>query len=102
MLLWPVLPSCDYAALAAAVPFCDAGVDIREAALKEVACDSYTARQEAQQYGTDLNRQLFDLQSKLMIAVTKEFLRSDACANSQDPKPTAYMQYVMGMVQAGG
>lgn len=37
-----------------------------------------------------------------MLQVTKEFLRSDACANSKDPKPTAFMQYVLGMVRAGG
>jgi hypothetical protein len=102
MLMQQFPHTCNDAAAAPAVLFYPTGVDIREDALQEVAGDSYTARTAAQRFGTDLNRQLFERQNQLMREQTQKFLRSDACANSQEPKPTAYMQYVVGMVQAGG
>jgi hypothetical protein len=79
-----------------------AGRNIVEEALQEVAGDCPTARYEAQLFGTSLQREAFTLQSKLMRDVTKDFLRSEACANSKEPMPTAYIQFMVSNAIAGG
>jgi hypothetical protein len=75
-----------------------AGRDIKGEALQQVAGSSYSKRQEAQQFGTELAHEAFTLQSKLMRDVTRDFMRSEACANSQE----AFMQYVLGSIKSGG